>query len=164
MPCCSEWRTSVSCAHCAPPPPPCRSPCAWAAPPSSPTACCCGSTRHGPRGGGSSSVAEPPEVVMRVLHVTPYFAPAFRYGGPPRSILGLCRGLARAGAAVEVLTTTADGPFDLPASPPDGDVWDGVAVRYLPRAFPRRLFGARGLGAGLDAAVSPADGGPVHGP
>ena len=100
---------------------------------------------------------------MRVLHVTPYFAPAFRYGGPPRSILGLCRGLARAGAAVEVLTTTADGPFDLPASPPDGDVLDGVAVRYLPRAFPRRLFGARGLGAALDAAVSRADVVHVHG-
>jgi len=25
---------------------------------------------------------------VRVLHITPYFAPAFAYGGPPRSILG----------------------------------------------------------------------------
>ena len=32
---------------------------------------------------------------MRTLHVTPYFAPAFRYGGPPRSVLGLCRALGR---------------------------------------------------------------------
>lgn len=100
---------------------------------------------------------------MRVLHVTPYFAPAFRYGGPPRSILGLCKGLARAGVAVEVLTTTADGTSDLPASPPEGDVFDGVAVRYLPRAFPRRLFGARGLGVALEAAISRADVVHVHG-
>ena len=54
---------------------------------------------------------------MRVLHVTPYFAPAFRYGGPPRSILGLCRALGEAGVDVEVFTTTANGPEPLPAVP-----------------------------------------------
>ena len=46
---------------------------------------------------------------MRVVHVTPYFAPAFRYGGPPRSVLGLCRALGRAGADVRVVTTSANG-------------------------------------------------------
>jgi glycosyltransferase involved in cell wall biosynthesis len=100
---------------------------------------------------------------VRVLHVSPYFAPAFRYGGPPRSILGLCRALQRAGVDVEVLTTTADGDADLPATPPGGDSYEGVAVRYLPRAFPRRLFGARGLGAALKAAVARADLVHVHG-
>lgn len=100
---------------------------------------------------------------MRVLHVSPYFAPAFRYGGPPRSILGLCRALQRAGVDVEVLTTTADGDADLPATPPGGDSYEGVAVRYLPRAFPRRLFNARGLGAALRAAVARADLVHVHG-
>jgi glycosyltransferase involved in cell wall biosynthesis len=100
---------------------------------------------------------------VRVLHVSPYFAPAFRYGGPPRSILGLCRALQRAGVDVEVLTTTADGAADLPATPPGGDSYEGVAVRYLPRAFPRRLFGARGLGAALKAAVARADLVHVHG-
>ena len=50
---------------------------------------------------------------MRILHVTPYFAPAFRYGGPPRSVLGLCRALGAAGIDVEVLTTTADGPAEI---------------------------------------------------
>jgi len=57
---------------------------------------------------------------VRVLHVSPYFAPAFRYGGPPRSILGLCRALGRAGVDVEVVTTTADGDADLPATGPVG--------------------------------------------
>lgn len=100
---------------------------------------------------------------MRVLHVSPYFAPAFRYGGPPRSILGLCRALQRAGVSVEVLTTTAAGDSDLPASPPGGNRYEGVDVRYLPRAFPRRLFGARGLGAALEAALTRADLVHVHG-
>jgi glycosyltransferase involved in cell wall biosynthesis len=100
---------------------------------------------------------------VRVLHVTPYFAPAFRYGGPPRSVLGLCRGLARVGVEVEVLTTTADGPADLPASPPAGSRHEGVAVRYLQRAFPRRLFGARGLGLALDGAIARADLVHIHG-
>src|SRR5262245_64023662 len=102
-------------------------------------------------------------MASRVLHVTPYFAPAFRYGGPPRSVLGLCRALERAGFEIEVLTTTADGSADLPASPPEGDRYEGVAVRYLPRGFPRRLFGARGLGTALDAALARADLVHIHG-
>ena len=39
------------------------------------------------------------------MRVTAYFAPAFSYGGPPRSILGLCRGLQRAEVNVEVFTS-----------------------------------------------------------
>jgi glycosyltransferase involved in cell wall biosynthesis len=99
---------------------------------------------------------------MRVVHVTPYFAPAFRYGGPPRSVLGLCKGLQRAGVQVEVLTTAANGPADLTASPPEGSEYDGVAVRYLPVAFPRRFFGAR-IGAALAAALSRSDLCHIHG-
>ncbi len=100
---------------------------------------------------------------MRTLHVTPYFAPAFRYGGPPRSVLGLCRALGAAGVEVEVLTTTADGPVDLPASPAEGSRYEGVAVRYLQRAFPRRLFGAHGLGRALDQAIARCDLVHIHG-
>jgi glycosyltransferase involved in cell wall biosynthesis len=100
---------------------------------------------------------------MRVLHITPYFAPAFRYGGPPRSVLGLCRALGAAGIDVEVLTTTADGPVELPASPAEGGRYEGVAVQYLPRAFPRRLFGARGLGRALDEAIARCDLVHIHG-
>jgi glycosyltransferase involved in cell wall biosynthesis len=90
---------------------------------------------------------------LRVLHVSPYFAPAFRYGGPPRSIFGLCQGLQRAGVDVEVLTTAANGGNDLTASPPGGERYEGIAVRYLPVAFPRRFFGARMSDALTDALM-----------
>jgi glycosyltransferase involved in cell wall biosynthesis len=99
---------------------------------------------------------------MRVLHVSPYFAPAFRYGGPPRSVLGLCKGLQHAGVHVEVLTTAANGPTDLPASPPDGDEYEGIPVRYLPVAFPRRFFGAR-MRIPLTTALERADLCHIHG-
>src|SRR5207237_946324 len=79
---------------------------------------------------------------VRVLHVSPYFPPAFRYGGPPASVLGLCKGLQRAGVDVEVVTTTANGDAALPAAP-NGTQYDGVPVRYAGASFPRRFFGAR---------------------
>jgi glycosyltransferase involved in cell wall biosynthesis len=99
---------------------------------------------------------------VRVVHVTPYFAPAFCYGGPPRSILGLCKALQRAGVDIDVLTTAANGPTDLVASARDGDHYEGVPVRYLPVAFPRRFFGAR-MREPLSAALEQADLCHIHG-
>jgi len=116
-----------------------------------------------PLGGGSEGGRSPPPSVMRVLHVSPYFAPAFVYGGPPRSVLGLCRALLEAGIDVEVFTTTANGGADLPPSPPGGDRYAGVKVRYFPLAFPRRLFRARGLGRALGAGLGDYDLVHIHG-
>jgi len=99
---------------------------------------------------------------MRILHITPYFAPAFVYGGPPRSVLGLCKGLQRAGVQVEVVTTAANGPTDLAPSPPEGSEYEGVRVRYLPVAFPRRFFGARMRGP-VSTALARADLCHIHG-
>ena len=99
---------------------------------------------------------------MRVLHVTPYFAPAFRYGGPPRSIFGLCRALTEAGVEVEVFTTTANGPEPLAAAP-EGTEYQGVRVRYFPLAWPRRYWRASGLAAALERALPSADLVHVHG-
>ena len=93
---------------------------------------------------------------MRVLHVTPYFAPAFRYGGPPRSILGLCRGLVGAGVDVEVFTTTANGDEPLAAAP-KGVLYEDVRVRYFPLAWPKRYWRANGLRAALRTAADRAD-------
>jgi glycosyltransferase involved in cell wall biosynthesis len=99
---------------------------------------------------------------LRVLHVSPYFAPAFRYGGPPRSILGLCQGLQHAGVQVEVITTAANGPSDLDATTAAGDRYEGIPVRYLPVAFPRRFFGARMRDA-LTEALARVDLCHIHG-
>ena len=100
---------------------------------------------------------------MRVLHVTPYFAPAFVYGGPPRTILGLCKGLQCAGVDIEVFTTTANGDGDLPASPAGGDCYHGVPVRYFARTTPRWLWNASGLREALDASAERFDLFHIHG-
>src|SRR5438477_9304555 len=100
---------------------------------------------------------------MRVLHLSPYFAPAFVYGGPPRSILGLCQGLRHAGVDIEVFTTTANGDQELPTSPPSGDRCDGVFVRYFARTAPRRLWNASGLHDALATSVARFDLIHIHG-
>jgi len=97
-----------------------------------------------------------------VLHVSPYFAPALLYGGPPASILGLCQGLQRAGIDVEVVTTTANGRTPLPPTGAAGGEYDGVPVRYVAAAFPKRFFGAR-MRAPLTAALARADICHIHG-
>ncbi len=89
---------------------------------------------------------------LRVLHVTPYFAPAFGYGGPPRSILGLCRALSAAGVSATVFTTTANGRVELDV--PSPSVLDGVVVHYFPRTFPKRFFGAKGLAGALGPEIA----------
>jgi len=77
-------------------------------------------------------------------------------------VLGLCQALQRAGVDVDVVATTANGDAQLPASPAGGDRYDGVPVRYVATAFPRRFFGAR-LRAPLSAALALADVCHIHG-
>jgi glycosyltransferase involved in cell wall biosynthesis len=77
---------------------------------------------------------------MRILRVAPYFAPAWGYGGPARSIFEACRGIAALGEEIRVLTTSAnlDTELDVPLMQPV--MMDGVEVWYYPRRFPRRYF------------------------
>lgn len=95
---------------------------------------------------------------MRVLHVTPYFAPAFAYGGPPRSVLGLCRGLQARGCDVHVVTTTAGG---LEAS--DERRYDNIPVTYLPLAVPATYFRGRGASQYFARAIDSYDLVHLHG-
>lgn len=82
---------------------------------------------------------------MRILHVAPSYLPAWRYGGPIRSVHGLAVAQAALGHRVEVFTTDADGPERL-AVPTDRPVdRDGVAVHYFRGVFPRRLYRSPGL-------------------
>ncbi|MGE0257083.1 MAG: glycosyltransferase [Alphaproteobacteria bacterium] len=100
---------------------------------------------------------------MRVVHVSAYYAPAFSFGGPPRSIHGLCRALVEAGCDVEVLTTDADGADRLPASVRERREFEGVLVRYFARSRPFRIAGSRDLAAHLGSAVRHADVVHIHG-
>ena len=70
---------------------------------------------------------------MRVLHVTPAFAPAYRYGGPIETVLRLCLSLQRAGVGIDVITTTANGDEDLTVKTHSEIDVEGLRVRYFPR-------------------------------
>jgi glycosyltransferase involved in cell wall biosynthesis len=77
---------------------------------------------------------------MRILHVIPTYVPAYRYGGPVRSVHGLAEAQAAAGDEVAVFTTDVDGPgrLEVPLAVPVA-VGRHVA-RYFPVASPRRLM------------------------
>ena len=69
---------------------------------------------------------------MRILHYTSIYAPAWSYGGPPRSISILCESLAACGHEVTVLTTNA-GLGNHPEIPIGRPVRRrGVTVHYFP--------------------------------
>ncbi len=89
---------------------------------------------------------------MRILQVTPYYAPAWAYGGPPRVVYELSRELKGRGHSVTVLTTDALGPHDR-ARPSHEDL-DGVQIVRTPNlsnnlAWRYHLFLPRGMGAFL---------------
>jgi len=86
---------------------------------------------------------------VRILHVTPYSADAWAYGGIPRLAHSLTRGLARRGHQVTVCTTDA---CDESTRVPSGERQvDGVEWRVFPNlsnrlAYHLQLFLPLGLG------------------
>ena len=102
-------------------------------------------------------------MTLRVVHVCAYFAPAFVYGGPPRSILGLCRAQRDAGVDVQVVTTTANGDSELADSVLARGEYDGIPVRYCERAWPRSVFRAPLLRDVVAVALRSADVLHIHG-
>ena len=64
---------------------------------------------------------------MKILQVTPYFAPAWAYGGPPRVMADYARGLVSLGHEVTVFTTDVLDESSR-ASPAVEDL-DGAHVR-----------------------------------
>lgn len=92
---------------------------------------------------------------MRILHVVPTYVPAWRHGGPIRSVHGLCKALAARGHEVTVFTTDVDTDGLVPvgrAAP-----LDGVEVRYFPVGVPRRLYRSPAMGAALAERMSGFD-------
>ena len=77
---------------------------------------------------------------MRILHVTPTYLPAYRYGGPIYSVHGLCKSLVKRGHAVDVFTTNVDGPYNSKVPIGIPVPVDGVKVYYFESKFLRRLY------------------------
>src|SRR5213075_466737 len=73
--------------------------------------------------------------LMKVLHVTPSYFPAFVYGGPIRSTHQMNLGLATRGIMVRVLTTDAKGKDRLAESGKSVRYGERLEVEYAPRMF-----------------------------
>jgi len=70
---------------------------------------------------------------LKILQISASYKPAVIYGGPIMSVAMLCEQLAKAGCAVMVYTTTANGSHELPVTPNEAVNIDGVAVIYFKR-------------------------------
>lgn len=92
---------------------------------------------------------------MRLLHVVPTYIPAWRRGGPIRSVHGLARALVERGHEVTVFTTDVDCEGRVPTDRPVP--LDGVAVRYFPVRFPRRLYHSPAMRRALQAEIGRFD-------
>jgi glycosyltransferase involved in cell wall biosynthesis len=66
---------------------------------------------------------------MKLLHVTPFYEPAWAYGGMVRAVAGLCRALARRGHEVTVVTALYD------AGHARSETLAGVRVHRVPALF-----------------------------
>ena len=93
---------------------------------------------------------------MKILHVTPTYLPAVRYGGPIVAVHGLCRALVARGHQVDVFTTTIDGPVDsnVPLAVPVN--LDAVKVHYFASPVLRRLAWAPSMKGALRQEVAKA--------
>lgn len=98
---------------------------------------------------------------MRILHVVPYFYPAWSYGGIPRLAYGLCRGLASMGHQVTVLTTDAFSATSRLASGTRPRTLDGIRVLTLPNLSNWLAYRHQGfLPVGLLRALNALDADP----
>jgi glycosyltransferase involved in cell wall biosynthesis len=68
---------------------------------------------------------------LNILHLTPYYAPAYAFGGVVRSVEGMARALNRRGHHVTVLTTDALDQHSRGDRPSD-EMLDGVRVLLVP--------------------------------
>ena len=94
---------------------------------------------------------------LRILHVTPTYLPAVRYGGPIVSVHGLCKSLAARGHDISVFTTNLDGDGVSAVALDAPCVIDGVKVHYFPVGLGRRLFRAPGLARALTRQIGAFD-------
>ena len=72
---------------------------------------------------------------MRILHLTPYYAPAYAYGGVVRAVEGMASAMVKRGHEVTVLTTDALDQRRRYDGPPD-EIIAGARVLRQPNAWP----------------------------
>jgi glycosyltransferase involved in cell wall biosynthesis len=99
---------------------------------------------------------------LRLLHVTPTYLPAVRYGGPIRTVHALCRGLARLGHDVHVFSTNVDGRQDSAVPLLQPVDLEGVKVTYFPSHVLRRLYWSPLMGRALSRSVQDFDAVHLH--
>ena len=96
---------------------------------------------------------------MNILHLSPYYAPAYAFGGVVRAVEGMASALAARGHTVTVLTTDALDPLRRYTGPRDEDR-AGVRVVRVPNLFIRSALNVstpRGLGASAQRLLAQAD-------
>lgn len=96
---------------------------------------------------------------MNILHLSPYYAPAYPFGGVVRAVEGMATALAARGHSVTVLTTDAYDPHSRSAAPRE-ETRDGVHVVRLPNRFIRGTLNVstpRGLSAAAERLIAQAD-------
>src|SRR5690606_37591243 len=96
---------------------------------------------------------------MRLLHLTPYYAPAYPFGGVVRAVEGMARTLSTRGHEVTILTTDALSPHRRYTGPMDEEC-DGVRVIRVPNLLARsalNLSTPRGLSRVARHALQTAD-------
>jgi glycosyltransferase involved in cell wall biosynthesis len=92
---------------------------------------------------------------VKILHVVPTYIPAWKHGGPIRSVHGLCKALAARGHQVTVFTTDVDTEGAVPTG--QAVQLDGVEVWYFPVAAPRRLYRSPQMDAALRSRIAGFD-------
>jgi glycosyltransferase involved in cell wall biosynthesis len=92
---------------------------------------------------------------VKILHVVPTYVPAWKHGGPIRSVHGLCKALAARGHQVTVFTTDVDTEGAVPSG--RAVALDGVEVWYFPVAAPRRLYRSPRMGEALKQRIAGFD-------
>jgi glycosyltransferase involved in cell wall biosynthesis len=70
---------------------------------------------------------------LKVLQINASYKPAYLYGGPTMSVSKLCEQLVKTGVKVNVFTTTANGPAELPVLKNKCINVDGADVIYFKR-------------------------------
>jgi len=96
-------------------------------------------------------------VSLRILHITPSYLPAVRYGGPIWSVHGLAKAQSALGHYVEVYTTNIDGAGESDVPVGQAVNLKGVDVTYFGSSKLRRLFYAPELDRALKKNITSFD-------